>query len=140
MAGALPLPDGAQVSITLSRIEYFGFSDEKHYGESASSSAVVRDGLFTAVVVDDQTKSRDFADAYNVGEPPERQIRVSDLIAVRLTFDPRDQQPPAVVAAVGGEDAPGLASSPQGEQFGSLTNDPYWRLELESEHELPFEL
>lgn len=138
VSGGVPLPDGAKLSIALTRIEYFGFDDEKHYAESGFSTAVVADGRFDAVLSDDQSKARGFVDAYNAGEPPERQIRVSDLVAVRVVFDPRDDQPAAVVSAVGGDDAPVLASSPQGNEFGSLTADPYWRLELESEHQLPF--
>lgn len=140
VSGAVPLPDGAHLSITLSRIESFGFDEDKHYGRLASGSAVVTDGPFTTVLLDDQTKARDFANAYNVGEPSERQIRVSDLVEVRVTFDPRGNQPPEVVFAVGGDDAPVLASSPQGDEFGSRTDDPYWRLAVESEHQLPFEL
>ncbi len=140
VSGAVPLPDGAKLSIALARIEYFGFDDEKHYAESGFSTAVVADGRFTSVLSDDQAKARGFVDAYNVGEPPERQIRVSDLVAVRVVFDPRDDQPAAVVSAIGGDDAPVLSSSPQGDEFGAFTKDPYWRLELESEHQLPFEL
>lgn len=139
ISGAAPLPDGARLAIALSRVEYFGLSDEKHYGPSASGSAVVTDGRFTAALVDDQRKAREFSDAYNVGEPAQRQIRVSDLVQVRIVFDPRDNQSAAVVTAVGGEDAPMLASSSQAVEFGTRTDDPYWKLELESEHLLPFE-
>lgn len=138
VSGAAPLPDGARLAIALSRVEYFGLSDEKHYGRSVSGSAVVTDGRLTAHLVDDQRKAREFADAYNVGEPAQRQIRVSDLVQVRVVFDPRDNQSAAIVASVEGEDAPVLASSPQGVEFGKRTDDPYWRLELESEHLLPF--
>lgn len=138
VSGAVPLPDGARLVIALSRVEYFGLSDEKHYGHSATGSAVVTDGWFTAVLVDDQGKAREFAAAYNVGEPAHRQIRVSDLVQVRVVFDPRENQSAAIVSAVGGEDAPMLASSPHGVEFGTLTDDPYWRLE-QSEHLLPFE-
>lgn len=139
VSGAVPLPDGARLTIALSRVEYFGLSDEKHYGQSASGTAVVTDGRFTAALVDDQRKAREFADAYNVGEPAQRQIRVSDLVQVQVVFDPRDNQSAAIVAAVGGEDAPVLASSPHGVEFGTRTDDPYWKLKLESEHLLPFE-
>ncbi|MEV0947216.1 hypothetical protein [Rhodococcus sp. NPDC049939] len=139
VSGAVPLPDGAGLSIALSRIEYFGFGDEKRYDNVDFRRAVVADGRFTAVLLDDQEKIRGFVDAYNVGELPERQIRVSDLVEVSVVFDPREGQPPAVVSAVGGYSGLALASSPQGSEFGSLTNDPYWRLEYESEHQLPFE-
>ncbi|WP_154606726.1 hypothetical protein [Rhodococcus sp. AQ5-07] len=139
VSGAVLLPDGARLAIALSRVEYFGLSDEKHYGPSASGSAVVTGGRFTAALVDDQRKAREFANAYNVGEPAQRQIRVSDLVQVRIVFDPRDSQSAAIVTAVGGEDAAMLASSPQGVEFGTRTDDPYWKLELESEHLLPFE-
>ncbi|MFF1555786.1 hypothetical protein ACFVX3_32720 [Rhodococcus erythropolis] len=139
VSGAVPLPDGARLAIALSRVEYFGLSDEKHYGESASGNAVVTDGRFSATLVDDQGKAREFADAYNAGEPAQRQIRVSDLVQVQVVFDPREDQSSAVISAVGGEDARILASSPQGAEFGTRTDDPYWRLELESAHLLPFE-
>ncbi|MFF1947024.1 hypothetical protein ACFVWF_33350 [Rhodococcus qingshengii] len=139
VSGSASLPDGARLVITLSRIEYFGFGDEKHYGQSASGSAVVTDGRFSAALVDDQGKARAFAEAYNAGEPAQRQIRVSDLVQVQVVFDPRENQSSAVISAVGGEDAQILESSPQGTEFGTRTDDPYWRLELESEHLLPFE-
>ncbi|ANQ75588.1 hypothetical protein [Rhodococcus qingshengii] len=139
VSGAVPLPDGARLAITLSRIEYFGFGDEKHYGQSASGSAVVTDGRFSATLVDDQGKARAFAEAYNAGEPAQRQIRVSDLVQVQVVFDPRENQSSAVISAVGGDDAQILESSPQGAEFGTRTDDPYWRLELESELLLPFE-
>ena len=139
VSGSASLPDGARLVITLSRIEYFGFGDEKHYGQSASGSAVVTDGRFSATLVDDQGKARAFAEAYNAGEPAQRQIRVSDLVQVQVVFDPRENQSSAVISAVGGEDAQILESSPQGAEFGTRTDDPYWRLELESELLLPFE-
>lgn len=139
VSGAVSLPDGARLAMALSRVEYFGLSDEKHYGESASGSAVVTDGRFSATLVDDQGRAREFAEAYNAGEPAQRQIRVSDLVQVQVVFDPREDQSSAVISAVGGEDARILASSPQGAEFGTRTDDPYWRLELESEHLLPFE-
>ena len=139
VSGSASLPDGARLVITLSRIEYFGFGDEKHYGQSASGSAVVTDGRFSAALVDDQGKARAFAEAYNAGEPAQRQIRVADLVQVQVVFDPRENQSSAVISAVGGEDAQILESSPQGTEFGTRTDDPYWRLELESEHLLPFE-
>ncbi len=139
VSGAVPLPDGARLAIALSRVEYFGLSDEKHYGQSASGSAVVTDGRFSATLVDDQGKARAFAEAYNVGEPAQRQIRVSDLVQVQVVFDPRENQSSAMISAVGSEDAQILESSPQGAEFGTRTDDPYWRLELESELLLPFE-
>jgi len=139
VSGFASLPDGARLVITLSRIEYFGLSDEKHYGQSASGSVVVTDGRFSATLVDDQGKAQAFAEVHNAGEPAQRQIRVSDLVQVQVVFDPRENQSSAVISAVGGEDAQILESSPQGTEFGTRTDDPYWRLELESEHLLPFE-
>ncbi|MFC9356552.1 hypothetical protein ACFTZB_08215 [Rhodococcus sp. NPDC057014] len=138
VSGTVPLPDGAKLSVSLFRIKYFGYSDEEHYGASTSTTATVLGEQFSATMADDPQKARDSADAYNVGEPPERQIRISDWVVVSVSFDPRDDQPQSVVSAVGGEDSPHLANSPQADEFGGLTDDPYWMLKVETKLELPF--
>ncbi|RPA06202.1 hypothetical protein EEB19_10085 [Gordonia sp. OPL2] len=93
-------------------------------------------GKFSATVTDNRkSNARAFVDSFNAGEPSERHQTLTNMVQVVVSFTPKEGQSAHVVRAVGGAKGAGLQSSPQAEEIGGLTSNPYWT--LRADRDLP---
>ncbi|MCJ0907028.1 hypothetical protein [Rhodococcus sp. ARC_M6] len=127
------------IFVGLARSTFLGQDPDEGFYTVSYGEGVVKDSAYSLVLRDDQKKAQDFADSYNYGESPANRMKITDKIQVSVAFSPRNERQPAgVVSAVGGDKGTKLEASPQAKKIGGLTNDPYWTLGVDTEHNLPF--